>query len=218
MIDVDDIEYHFHNIFCFRQAGKDFIQINGHTGEVTVFGSITCYGSDISQLPFRISSVSGDMIMRNCPNLTTFKGFPRQVKGSLRLNNTGISSLGGCPDQVLGPEFRVTNSRLTSLQGLPHFQRSMIISFVGNPLKSLEGIYEGLSSIVVSYDPDLPVLRLLLAQHSAVVSGDIDDFNSRIPGEEITRIINKNKGQGPAGILMCASELTEAGYEGNAEW
>lgn len=51
----------------------------------------------VSNLPFKIKKVDGDMVMSYNP-ITSFKNMPEVVTGSLKANGLGITSLKGIPD------------------------------------------------------------------------------------------------------------------------
>lgn len=220
MIDDREIEEQFHSIFKFSNR-DNYIQVNSENGEVTVFGSIVCNGSKITHLPFTIASVTGHMIVKDCPNLTSLKGFPRKVGTDFHVYYTGITNLVGSPDLVMRGQYIVNANQLTSLDGLTTHLNQYGISVTNNPLTSLDGIYEHIPSVTLSYDPNLPMLKLLMAQHSYIVSDDEDDsefLEDQSSIEKINSIIEKWRGHGAAGILQCASDLNEHGFEGNAEW
>jgi len=217
MKDSRDIEEKFDSIFRLNSL-DDWIQINDQTGEIKVFGSIegndSAFSISTTKLPFAFSEVTGRMVVKNFRSLTTLEGFPRKVGKAFHVYGTGITSLEGGPDHV-GKGYWADDNKLENLQGLGKHLSNDGVSVTGNPLKSLEGIYEGLSSIVLDYDPNLPLLRLLLTRNSYL--GNMP-YNPKEPGMQVDNILKKWRGHGAAGILQCASELNEAGFEGNAEW
>jgi hypothetical protein len=71
----------------------------------------------ISELPLKFSYVKGHFICCN-NNLTTLKGFPDFVDGSVRIDSNKLTSLYGCTKKV-GGSFICSNNDLASLEHCP---------------------------------------------------------------------------------------------------
>jgi hypothetical protein len=85
----------------------------------------------------------------------------------------------------------------------------LYFSCKNNPLKSLEGLPTKVGALTwVTWHESLPLLRLL----------DLTWFIIVDAPDQVTSIMNKYKGQGRAGSLACAAELSRVGFKGNARW
>jgi hypothetical protein len=218
MIYDKDIEEQFNKLFKF-DTDKDWIQINSFTREIWVYGSVTARASDITELPIRFAEVSGNFkVTGHFRNLRTLKGFPRKVGRRFTIMGSQIQNLQGGPNTV-GEEYSAQENQLITLKGLAKSVGKYGVDVAKNPLQSLEGLHDKISEIILSYDANLPLLRLLLVKHSLILE-NYDEFvdHRNAPGDQVDKIIKKWRGHGAAGILQCASELNEAGFEGNAEW
>jgi hypothetical protein len=130
------------------------------------------------------------------------------VLGTFRCNNSGLVTLEGSP-RVVKEGFYCQNNQLTSLEGAPDWVGDSLRCYE-NPLTSLEGIPQYIGdNVTVTWNEHLPLLRLLPYWNVTL---------ERVPSP-VYNIMHKYEGsKNPADILRCASELNEAGFEGNAEW
>lgn len=169
--------------------------------------------------------------------LTSLQGAPDKLEGSFNCGYNKLTSLEGCPTHV-GYEFDCSMNELTSLAHGPqdvgssggpfggHYlcANNLLTNLVGapkvvpgmftcheNPLKSLKGIPDTIGKVLtVSYEPNLPLLRVLTYPKLRIqlVDAPVDVYN----------ILMKYEGQGKQGALACAAELIKLGYKGNARW
>jgi hypothetical protein len=215
-----------------KKVVKQYFKISGQVsiqpdGVVDVQGDVELK-RQIKQLPVQFGHVEGHF---NCSHnlltslqgapvhvegsfqcyankLTSLQGAPVHVEGSFYCYNNKLTSLKGAPDHVEG-DFNCGNNLLTSLQGAPrHVGADFICQH--NNLTSLQGAPEYVGDeFWCTWNPQLPVLRLITYQ---------DLWIRDAPGS-VSDIISKYEGtKNPADILRCASELNEAGFEGNAQW
>jgi hypothetical protein len=126
-----------------------------------------------------------------------------------------LTSLVGSP-QYVGGDFLVKAEILESLEGAPHTVRGTF--GVRSPeLKSLEHLPQGASFYFLMWNPHLPMLRLLTYKN--IQFGYPVKYGGTFAGEKAWKIMQPYMGtNNPGDILRCASELNEAGFEGNAEW
>jgi hypothetical protein len=210
--------------------GAEASQGQFHVQFGTVQGDFACYEKGVTSLKGSPHTIHGDFFCFG-NLLKDLVGAPRVVHGGFSCMANQLTSLKGAPEKV-GDWFACDNNQLTSLQGAPRWVGGSFIcasnkltSLEGgpaqvmdryncrlNPLKSFEGAPERVGHLFeCDYKKDLPLLRLITLQ-----AKKLDMMAAPKP---VWTILNKYKGtQNPADILRCASELNEAGFEGNAEW
>ncbi len=150
------------------------------------------FGQTNFELPVSFNEVYGSFIC-NYGWLTTLKGSPKKV-GRLKRDFTNFS---------------VANNRLTNLIGGP-IEVTGTYNAEYNPLTSLEGLALKFNAILLSYDKDLPLLRLVDRQFA---------LGKNAPGQLTIIIRNIPKELGlKKMILKCQKELIENGFIGNARW
>jgi hypothetical protein len=186
-VDLNEIEALFKAKFKIRGIYK--IDNNGF---VSIDGACELKGKiRENKLPIQFTNVTGDF---NCmkANLTTLEGVPESVGGSFFCADNQLTSLKGAPN-IVGGEF----------------------SCHTNPLISLDGIPEKIGPrISLTYDENLPLLRLLQCQSVAFVLARDDPTV-----DVVSKIINKYAcNPSRSNILACQKELIDAGFEGNASW
>ena len=130
------------------------------------------------------------------------------VSGYFICNALYLESLDGAPHHV-GGDFSCSYNSLVSLEGGPRHVNGNYYCLT-NPLESLEGAPDHVGGMFrCLYQENLPLLRTLNYL-------DAQLMNAPAP---VKQILNKYAGtKNPGDILTCASELTEAGFDGNAEW
>jgi hypothetical protein len=164
-----------------------------------------------------------------------------KVEANFSCNRLGLTTLEGCPLVVLG-NFSCHTNQLTSLQGLSqlqnpgqqgwffscafnqlknfqHMDQNFEGYFVGvdqghpQALTSIDGLPKQARLVEITYQPNLPLLKLL----------EFKRVNVREPGngprvDLISDIFNKYAGEGKRGAIRCQKALIAAGFEGNAKW
>jgi hypothetical protein len=226
MVDVEEIKARLQKYFTI--LGDVIIHPDG---VVDVKGQVFLK-KKVKQLPVQFGDVS-DAFSCHERSLTTLIGSPRRVGGGFTCWLNALTTLQGAPDYV-GDNFSCGGNKLESLLGAPaHVGGSfygggdggeLLTSLEGSPtyvggifswrncpnLTSLEGAPEQVGQeFICTYYPHLPLLRTIMYPHVQLLGG----------GYKVNYIINKYAGtKNPADILRCASELNEAGFEGNAEW
>jgi hypothetical protein len=187
----------------------DPIVINSD-GTISTKGHVTLMKM-ILKLPLEFYEV--DEFDVGTAGLTTLAGSPKHVYGEFRCVQNNLKSLEGGPYSV-GGDYMCAFNQLTNLKGAPNKIKGMF-SCVGNPLQSLEGLpQEGVEKLSLSYSPNLPLLRALVAQEIL--------FRQRVDAHEppplVQEIMTKYAGEGKRGAIRCQKELIAAGFEGNARW
>lgn len=208
MVDVKLIEAKFHKYFGLSGV---ITHIDPQTGQIDVDGGVTIKRK-VSRLPVAFENVTKWF---DCSDskLTTLWGAPSHVGDTFDCSNNMLTSLEHAPEYV-GRNFKCAYNKLTNLKGAPD---SVGITFncVGNPLTSLEGAPTHVQAqFIVSYAPDLPLLRTLGARQGVWLDWGFKSHN------QVQDILNDNefKGKGKTGAIKCAIALMRAGYKENARW
>ncbi len=163
-----------------------------------------------SELPVAFESVGGTLMLAN-NKLTTLKGCPQHVGYSFECEQNELTSLEFGPKTV-GANYNCSRNELKDLTHAPAHVPG-VFNCALNPLESLEGFPEFIGKAVyISYSPDLPLLRTLVAQ-SIIFWPTV-----ATQGVAAREILNKYAGQGRRGAFDCRRELRAAGFEGNARW
>ena len=147
--------------------------------------------------------------------LVTLLGAPEKVEGYFDVASNKLETLRGGPKWV-GGDFICWKNQLSSLEAAPEHVGGAFIIYA-NPLVSLEGMPQKIGvKLALSYDPELPLLRTLVAPHIELSTGPkVVSWDRLLLCEEI---LNKYAGQGRAGAIDCKRALVAAGFEGNARW
>lgn len=180
-------------------------------GLISVNGSvIPSGGKKLDKLPVNFETVNGRFACDNM-GLTTLEGCPKYIKGNFNCRDNKLESFYGGPEEV-ERSFVCANNEipLKNLIGSPKRVQHFILQ---TPIESLEGLPEIIrGKIEILNNETLPLLRLLFVKELKMIR-IIDLINH----DELEDILNKYIGQGRAGAIQCAAELTRAGYKGNAK-
>lgn len=208
MVDVKLIKAKFHKYF--NHSGV-VTHIYPETGLIDVDGYVTLKRM-VSRLPVSFGSITGSFVCSDS-KLTTLKGAPSHVGGVFDCSRNALTSLQYAPEYV-GRDFICAGNKLTNLKGAPE-EVGVDFNCNGNPLTSLEGAPSVIPAwFVVSYSPELPLLRTLVAKQGVWL-----DWGFK-PHNEVQDILKdpEFKGKGKAGAIKCAIALMRAGYKANAKW
>ncbi len=208
MVDVKQIEATFHKHFAHSGV---ITHIDPETGLIDVDGHVYLKRK-VSRLPVQFAHVTGSFVCSDS-RLKTLTGAPHSVRESFDCSHNALTSLVGAPEYV-GRDFKCAYNKLTNLKGAPD-EVGGDFNCVSNPLVSLEGAPSHVKTwFLVSYAPDLPLLRTLVAK-----SGVWLDWGLK-PHSEVEDILRdpEFKGKGKQGAIKCALALIKAGYKGNAKW
>lgn len=208
MVDVKQIEARFHKYF--RLSGV-ITHIDPDTGKIDVDGGVTLTRK-VTRLPVSFENVTKWF---DCSDskLTTLQGAPSHVGDSFDCSYNALTSLEYAPEYV-GRGFFCGHNKLVNLKGAPNSVDGDF-NCSSNPLESLEGAPTHVKiQFVVSYAPDLPLLRVLNAKKGVWL-----DWGTE-PQPEVEEILNDPEfmGKGKAGAIKCAIALMRAGYKANARW
>jgi hypothetical protein len=208
MVDVKLIELKFNKYF--KHSGV-VTHIDPETGLIDVDGYVTLKRM-VTRLPVSFGSITGSFICSD-NKLTTLKGAPSHVGGVFDCSMNALTSLVHSPEYV-GRDFYCGRNKLTNLKGAPE-EVGVEFNCNGNPLTSLEGAPNVIPAwFVVSYSPDLPLLRTLVAKQGVWLNWGLGGHS------EVEDILQdpEFKGKGKAGAIKCAIALIKAGYKENARW
>ena len=174
MVDKEEIKQQF-NLF-FDISG---IMTVADDGKVNVTGTVELRGTH-SHFPVQFDIVGGNFECYHA-GLHSLQGSPSKVKNGFDCTNNQLISLEGGPDWV-GGEFYCGRNPLESLKGAP--------SYIG------EEFY-------LSYDPNLPLLRTLVAKKGVRFQNQ-----KEYPiAKKIQEVLNQFAGQGKRGVLPCTKAL-----------
>lgn len=165
-----------------------YFHVHGHF-KVNADGSVNVMGHVRMRLkspefPVTFNTVLGHFVCVSS-GLTTLKGAPKMVKGSFNCDRNQLTHL----------EFGPTIVELSYL-------------IRENPLKSLDGFPEKVSEVFFTYQPHLPLLRLLAA----------DKIHPEPDHPKLEEIFKRYAGQDKSGAIPCCVDLVRAGLKGNASW
>jgi len=180
---VKDKRYSFDNQGRLNIKGS----LDAMPGLLSIYGGV---GFPDGKLPIRFGTVSHNFDVGGC-RLTTLEGCPTYVGLLCSVADNPLETLVGAPSRV---------DYGFSIQNLPN-------------LKSLEGFPESVFMCRFTWQPDLPLLRLLQAQRL-----EMDDYSLRKEPGLCLEILQKYAGQGEAGAFACGAELATAGLKENARW
>ena len=196
--------------FVCHDLGVVSLQGSPHT----VMGNFWCQNSSLESIPRLTSLEGGPRVVHggfSCMNnlLTNLVGAPEQVGDWFGCDTNLLTSLQGAPEKV-GGSFSCWNNKLTSLEHGPKWVGSDYACHK-NPLTSLSGFPQHVADVVrVSYNKNLPLLRLLGVTHRRIL---VDNAP-----KAVIKILQAYVGQGKPGAIKAAVELVKAGYKGNARW
>ena len=209
MVDKDKIRMDLKRYFAYH-------------GEVDIDdqGVVSCTGSveltaRMSKLPVQFAVVDQDF-KANHKGLKSLMGAPHTVGGAFSCWANPLTTLQGGP-RTVKQEMWAIDCKLLNLLGAPSCAELFVQH---NPLTSLEGMPEHVTKLGVTYDPHLPLLRSLLAQHVVLYNdakGSLDDDLIR-KALTCQHILNDHAGAGKKMAIVCAAKLVKAGCKGNAQW
>jgi hypothetical protein len=230
MNSIEQIKHHLN--YSFRIQGT--YTIDPVTRKVSVQGNVSLT-HPFTKLPVQFEKVTGFFTCRTAHGgiLETLEGCPTWVGDNFDVASNKLTSLIHAPKHV-GKNFMCSDNKLESLMHVPdhipdsfncsrnkltnlmHGPRTVgdLYSCHNNPLKDLSGMAEQVGrSIWVTWRPDLPLLRTLVAAYGV-------EFMNLHESEQVQEILNDPKfmGRGKAAAIECAVALTKAGFKGNARW
>lgn len=178
-----------------------------------------------SSIPVTFNKVTQQFKVQNM-DITSLVGSPREC-GLFYCSKNPITNLEGCPDKA--DRIFLSDCKITSLVGCGSNIGQLTV--LGHNLQTLEGIQEGVQELEISchyksdWNSTLPIsqqyqpIRVLhgLATKHITLAPPAGGYNYLTKVEPLNTILNKYAGKGPGGILQCASELNEAGWEDWAE-
>ena len=149
---------------------------------------------------------NGVVDVHGCVKMRIAAGFiPVQwgkIEGHFECSHCYIESLQGSPTTV-GGDFFCHANQLASLQGAPS-RVGGDFNCKNNPLKSLQGLPEYIGGMIfLDYDPELPLLRLLTAEHRFRFL----NTHEYSVANKIADVLNQFAGQGKRGVPACVVAL-----------
>lgn len=162
-------------------------------------------------LPVKFSIVNGTF---DCSNhiLDSIEGSPDYVSGDFWCTYNRLKDLTGGPTKVEGNYQCYTNRDMQSLKGVAKIINGELACYECN-IKTFDYLPEFIGSrIILSYNQNLPVLKLLSINGLKNIAF-YPKFTKSIQVEDI---LNNYIGKGRGGMLAAAAELTKAGLKGNA--
>ena len=184
-----ELPVHFGTVYGFKAVDKNLLSLKGSPQIVHREFDIDSNPLGENGLRGGPKTVGGNYWCNHC-SLTTLAGAPNSVGGGFYCSDNGLQNLIGAPETV-GDDFFCADNPLKSLEGLP---------------KVIPG------ELRLSYDPELPLLRTLVAQMVTFANYNED------PASAVQDILAKYAGQGKRGLFDCQKDLEDAGFEKNARW
>jgi hypothetical protein len=196
-----------------------------------VMGNFGIVGGKLTSMEGAPELVQGHVDILGCKQLVSLKGFPIQVGGHVSIDRAAINStqLQYLPRHIKGSLYINQCVNLFDLQGAPA-QIDDTLDLRVCPIRSLNG-FEGCGNkLVLDYDPNLPLLKSLLAQQGVYLlnRGGHTSGPFIIDTNDIMEVINKYAGKGKSAMLNAALDLKKLGkhmnpqmdnpFEHNAKW
>jgi hypothetical protein len=132
-------------------------------------------------------------------HLTSLEYGPKIVKGNYDCTgNAGLTSLIGAPTEV-GGSFRCENIQITSAEGAPKCRAFLSLANINKVFPVING------HLTIKNKVKSNVLSLFLIKGLTGVWLNAPD--------QVRDIVNKHVANGRKGMMLCLSELVQAGYE-----
>ena len=170
------------------------------------------------RIPIQMGRVLGKFSCHSC-ELETLEHAPILVTDSFSCYDNLLESLVGGPQSVGsasmgGGTYSCHGNFLKNFEGAPqHFSGYFVgTKQLGTGLQSVDGLPTQARLVDITYQPDLPMLKLINQPRVTVrtaITGDVM--------YDLSDIINY-AGEGKAGALKAAVQMVKAGYKGNAKW
>jgi hypothetical protein len=192
----------------FDVTGLNKLWVHPHTRDIHV----TAYGVRLKTkgaIPIKLGVVWAHFSCANS-GLTSLHNAPHTVSVGFDCSGNLLTSLEHGPT-ICDGKYNCSNNQLHDFKGASTQVR---MGFDGSDqapstLKSLEGLPTSASMITITYEPHLPLLRLI--EHKRFTL-------EQAPDTVIQKILEKYQGQGKGGAIKAAAELARAGYKDNARW
>jgi hypothetical protein len=224
----------FDQVFIIDGGYREF---NPKTQRVDVVNDLYVR-SDIKHLPeipMPLGMVDGDVRIKDVGLRTLLNG-PTEVRGNLNVSNNDLQSLAHAPNYVKGdlhvennklvtfdaPHCHVINdliarsNRLVNINGCPKVDGVLAVTRCPD-ITDLQGLRPDTQHVLISWSPDLPLLRLLLVQGELILSN--------VPRQSWTNMIKtifddpKYRGKGKSVMLNVALMLKQADFPAtNVRW
>lgn len=224
----------FDSVFLVDEGNRTFrpdFQRVDVEGDLWVHSHIT----HLPEIPVPLGEVTGDVSIRS-RGLLTLKNGPTKVWGNLNVNNNLLTSLAHAPKQVGGdllveannlttfdaPHCHVNgnliarSNSLINMDGCPQVGNLLVLTKCTN-LVDLKGLTPDIPHVLLTWNPDLPLLRLLQVP-GEVVLGGVPHAHWANAFQKIFQD-PKYRGTGKTTALQVALLLKEAGFPpSNIRW
>lgn len=171
------------------------------------------------RIPIKMGRVQGKFSCHSC-ELETLENAPILVTDSFSCYDNLLESLAGGPQSVGsqsmgGGTYSCHGNFLKNFEGAPqHFSGYFVgTKQLGTGLQSVDGLPTQARLVDITYQSNLPMLKLINQKRVNVRSAIIGDVMY-----DLTDIIADHAGEGKAGALKAAVQMVKAGYKGNAKW
>ncbi len=150
-------------------------------------------------------SHDGDMAFKKSPPRGILPVKFGTIGGNFECGGTGLVSLEGAPRIIQGSA-GFGNNKLKSLKGGPETVGGRLY-IENNPLTSLEYLSTNITKILITWNPNLPLLRLV--GKTVIILDNV----------KVEHILQDYEGKSSrTDILNCQKALIDAGFVGNAAW
>jgi hypothetical protein len=202
---------------AFHTVGLMHVWVDDLTHEVNV----KAYAISLKvkkRIPIKMGVVMGRFNCDKC-ELDTLENAPHTVSDNFSCHSNYLTSLVGGPQSVGshsmgGGTYSCSHNFLKNFEGAPTAFTGYFVGVgqMGTGLDSVTGLPPDARQVDITYQNDLPMLKLLNQKSVHVRQGLTSDLHP------ITDILEKYKEQGKPGALKAAAELVRAGYKDNARW
>jgi hypothetical protein len=140
------------------------------------------------------------------------------LKSHFYCEKKGLDTLENCPN-IRVRNLMCSGNNLTSLEHAP-LEIQDHLHCVDNPFKTLKGIEinSSINRITITYDSNIPLLRLLVARSHISFGSNVPDKNFYQPVEEILNEHISSYSNLKERLVKCQYALIKAGFKTNAKW
>lgn len=210
-------------------------EFNTQTQSVDVQGDLRVHSAihSMDKIPVKLGVVKGNVIFKHL-GLKTLENSPRIITGFLNLGFNHLTSLAHAPDLVeedffveqnqlttldcahttIQKDFKVSGNHLKNLNGCPEVGGMFVVSR-NRDITDLSGV-DKVNHIILTYNPQLPLLRLLEVKGQIIIAGTTESMH-----KVIKSIFEdpKYQGKGKSVALNVAMLLKKADFPPtNVRW
>jgi hypothetical protein len=209
---LKDFERAFHHVQLMRVwVDEDTHEVNVKAHEILL--------KTQKRIPIKMGLVIGNFMCYE-RELESLHNAPHTVTGNFSCYNNQLTSLEHGPQAVGqqsmgGGTYSCSDNFLKNFEGAPQDFTGYLVAVKqkGTGLQSVDGLPANARIVDITYQADLPLLKLINQKRVNIRASGIGELLT-----DITDILNDHAGEGKAGAIKAAAKLIKAGYKGNARW